>query len=278
VALPRNKAFAFHVHGQWNDQPFHMSLVTSRFNGPYRQDAIRAIRRLYTYAKFLWWDFAILNLNLYSIMDAQQIERISHKVFEAQKGRVLDGNIAGSWPYGYRPIIEQNTSLPDAIGRAATGTRLEVVEKQAEVVRRIFQLYADGYTLFNIAVRLNKEGIPRDSQFRSRGNGRGWPPDAIKRILHNEKYRGVFVWNRSCQLEHPVTGKVSRQTKPAHDHITVDMPHLRIVSDELWNRAADRLKQLNDKQEARKAGGYNRAKDRAYLYSGLLFCGSADRV
>lgn len=51
------------------------------------------------------------------------------------------------------------------------------------------------------------------------------------------------------------------------------MPHLRIVSDELWNRAAYRLKQLNDKQEARKAGGYNRAKDKACLYSGFLFCG-----
>jgi site-specific DNA recombinase len=88
-----------------------------------------------------------LLLNIHSMIDAQEIERIRHKVFEAQKGRVLNGYIAGSWPYGYR-AIEENANLPGAIGRAATiGTRLEVVEEQAEVVRRIFQLYADGYTL-----------------------------------------------------------------------------------------------------------------------------------
>jgi Recombinase zinc beta ribbon domain len=33
------------------------------------------------------------------------------------------------------------------------------------------------------------------------------------------------------------------------------------------------LKQLHDRQEARKTRGYNRAKNSPYLYSGLLYCG-----
>jgi site-specific DNA recombinase len=213
-------------------------------------------------------------LSMHGMIDEQQIARIKHKVHSAQKGRVLAGYIAGSWPYGYRAVVEDNVEFPGAIGRAATkGTKLEVVEDQAIVVRRIFELFSEGHSLWRIAVRLNQEGIPRDSQFRSRGNGKGWPNDAIKTILHNEKYKGVYVWNRKRQQVHPKTGKITTEIKSAHEHIRVEAPHLRIVSDDLWNRAATRLNELKLKQEARRLGGYNRTKDIPYLYSGLLVCG-----
>ena len=81
------------------------------------------------------------------------------------------------------------------------------------------------------------------------------------------------VWNKTIQLEHPITGQITKEDKPAHEHVRVSAPHYRIVSDELWDQAAARLKQLDEKQEARRLGGYNRAKSQAYLYSGLLFCG-----
>ncbi len=217
-------------------------------------------------------------ISMHGMIDEQQIQRLRHKVHAAQKGRVLAGYVAGSWPYGYRAVVDEDLEFPGAIGRAATkGTRLEVVEDQASVVRRIFELYAEGNTIWNIAVRLNQEGVPRNSQFRSRGNGKGWPGDAIKKILHNEKYKGVFVWNQKRQQVHPRTGKITVVKRPAHEHVRVDMPHLRIVPDELWHRAAARLKELERKQEARRLGGYNRAKNKPYLYSGLLCCGLCGR-
>jgi hypothetical protein len=55
--------------------------------------------------------------------------------------------------------------------------------------------------------------------------------------------------------------------------VRVSVDHLRIVSDDLWNKAAEKLKEFEDKQTARGLGGYNRAKNQAYLYSGLLYCG-----
>jgi site-specific DNA recombinase len=41
----------------------------------------------------------------------------------------------------------------------------------------------------------------------------------------------------------------------------------------LWDKAEARLKELEEKHNARLLGGFNRAKVRDYLYSGLLFCG-----
>jgi hypothetical protein len=186
-------------------------------------------------------------------------------VFSAQKGRVLAGFSAGSWPYGYRPVIVASTDPDHAIGRAATqGTKLEVVEREAEVIRRIFRLFADGYSMWNIAVKLNLEKVPSPRNARSGMQNSEWGRDAIKRILHNEKYRGMNVWNQTTQLEHPITGQITKEVKPAHENVRVSAPLYRIVSDELWDQAAARMKQLDEKQEARRLGGWNRAKSQPY--------------
>jgi hypothetical protein len=84
-------------------------------------------------------------------------------VHSGQKARVLAGYVAGGWPYGYRAIVNANVDQPGAIGRAATkGTKLEIVDEQAKVVRRIVQLYAEGHSIWDIATRLNEEKVPRD--------------------------------------------------------------------------------------------------------------------
>ena len=90
---------------------------------------------------------------------------------------------------------------------------------------------------------------------------------------HNQKYKGVYVWNASYQSEHPKTGQLIKLDKPAHEVIRLDRPEIRIVPDDLWEAVAVRLAKMRNKQVQREQGGYNRATDQAYLYSGFLFCG-----
>ena len=217
-----------------------------------------------------------LLLNFYSMMDAQYITRLSAKVWEAQRGRVLAGFIAGSWPYGYRPSIAQNNEDPDAVGRAATkGTMLTIEKSEAEIIRRIFQMFAEGHSMWSICIALNLEKIASPRSLQLSKTDAAWSRDAIKRILHNPKYRGEFIWNATQQLEHPKTGQIRKEDKPAHERVVVPAPHLRIVSDELWARVEARLKELerDDQKQARLMGSFNRAKNKPYLYSGLIFCG-----
>jgi site-specific DNA recombinase len=216
-------------------------------------------------------------LAVHAIVDQQYVTRLRHKVHSAQKGRVLAGFNAGSCAYGYRQVVIESPSSATAIGRAATtGSMLEIVEVEAVIIRRIFQHFADGYSSWNIAVKLNLETVtsPRNSQS---GKHKGeWSGDTIKRMLHNKKYRGMNVWNMTTQIEHPVTGQIRKEYKPVHEHVRVDAPHLRIVSNELWDQVVARLNHLQEKQNARVLGGHNRAKNKDYLYSGLLFCGICD--
>ncbi len=215
-------------------------------------------------------------LNFYSMMDAQYITKVSAKVWQAQKGRVLAGFIAGSWPYGYRPVVVKNTDDPDAIGRATTvGTKLTIEESEAKVIRRIFQMFADGHSMWGIGIALNLDKIPSPRSLQLGKTDAAWSRDAVKRILHNRKYQGVFVWNATQQTEHPRTGQIRKEYKPVHDHVEVPAPHLEIVSPELWGRVEARLKELeqDEQKQARLTGGFNRAQNKPYLYSGLIFCG-----
>src|SRR5690606_38674332 len=86
------------------------------------------------------------------------------------------------------------------------------------------------------------EGIP--SPF-----GREWGASTIsgnlKRrsgILYNEAYIGLLVFNRVQMVKAPETGKRISRPNPPEQWQVVEAPHLRIVSDELWNAVQTRRK------------------------------------
>lgn len=59
----------------------------------------------------------------------------------------------------------------------------KIVEKEAEIVRRIYRRYLEGVSLTGIAKELNDDGI-------TTAMDKKWTKDGIRRILTNEKYKG----------------------------------------------------------------------------------------
>ena len=53
-------------------------------------------------------------------------------------------------------------------------------------------------------------------------------------MLRNERYRGVFVWNRTRKERNPETGRKISRPRPESDWMRVEVPEWRIVSEELW--------------------------------------------
>jgi site-specific DNA recombinase len=186
-------------------------------------------------------NFEIL-LNVLKRMNEGYSDALRTKVFRGQKARVLQGFHIGSVPYGYK-------ALP-AAGATSMGSKLEIAEEQAVIVRRIFHLFADGHAVAAIRDQLNDEGIPSRRKVRSGQVDAAWSHGAISRILRNPIFRGEMQWNVSCRSRQPLTGKMKRGIKPAHEHVRVPAEHLRIVDDALWFEAAERLKRINDKKMA----------------------------
>ena len=154
-----------------------------------------------------------------------------------------------------------------------SGVRLEINAEEAEAVRRIFQMYADGLGLASISKTFNGEGVPAPQPPRTRPV-RAWCPSSIREVLRNERYRGVFVWNRTQKQRNPETGRKISKRRPKSDWKRVDVPEWRIVSEELWRAAHARIEFVNERLSACRLGGLSRTEQsRKYLFSGLLRCG-----
>lgn len=216
-------------------------------------------------------------LTMHGMIDQQNSERMRHRVRRGQEGRVRAGYTSGSRCFGYRSVPVLNSERPDLQGRAAfLGHRWEIIESQAVTIRYIYSLYADGLSDYEICIKLNQENVPAARKPRIGPQHTVWNCSLIKRILQNDKYIGKRIWNKTSQVIHPVTGKTETRKNPPEQWVHTEVPDLRIVPDELWNRVQDRLKIVNEKMTRHRLGGINRAKKRDYLFSGLLYCGLCD--
>ena len=155
----------------------------------------------------------------------------------AKQGRVPTGKL----PYGY------------CIGDDG---RPEVVEEQAEVVRRIFQMYLEeGMGSPSIAIRLTDEGIPTQTGKML------WRQSYIHYVLRNETYTGTWVYGKERVISTEDGVKVYQQ--PEDTWIEVPVP--QIIDDETWERAQALKKQRRSRAK--------RNTKVLYLLQHLLRCG-----
>ncbi|HEV8417042.1 MAG TPA: recombinase family protein [Bryobacteraceae bacterium] len=211
---------------------------------------------------------------LHGMIDEQFLVGLADKVHRGQEARVLKGLHPGGRCYGYRNIPIEDPSRPGKYGRpAVSGVRLEVKEEEGEVIRRIFQMYADGMSLAAVAKRLNAEGVPAPRPPKTRSL-RAWCPSSIREMLRNERYRGVQVWNRTAKQRNPETGLKNSRPRLESEWVRAEAPEWRIVPEELWEAVRSRIALVQELFGRSRCGGIGRtAESRRYLFSGLLLCG-----
>jgi hypothetical protein len=116
--------------------------------------------------------------------------------------------------YGYINMPILNHTRPGKYGRPAVdGVYQEINSGQAEVVIRIFRMYATGMGLALIAKALNAEGVRSPQPPRTRPM-QAWCPSSIREMLRNELYRGVRVWNRTVKVRKSGDGAEGEQSPP----------------------------------------------------------------
>lgn len=136
-------------------------------------------------------------LTLHGMMDEQFLVSLGEKVHRGQEGRALKGFQPGGKCYGYRNVPIEDPTRSGKYGRfAVSGVQLEIIEEEAAAIRRIFEMYAEGNSQATIAKTLNAEGVLAPLPARNR-QVRGWCTSSLHEMLRNERYRGVFVWNRT---------------------------------------------------------------------------------
>ena len=215
-------------------------------------------------------------LATHGIVDSLYIRELGKKVFRGVEGRILKGLHAGGRCFGYDNQPIEDPMREDTYGRPViTGVRLVVDEAEARTVRRMFNLYASGYSLKRIAILLNDEGVssPRPQTGRL---SRSWCQPSVRKILSNDRYRGVVFWGKTRKVRSPKTGKRIKRHRDPTEWVMREIPEQRIVSDELWDQVEQRREQVKlfYGNSGRKAGLLRgRAASSPYLFSGISKCG-----
>jgi len=213
-------------------------------------------------------------LTLHGMMDEQFLVSLGEKVHRGQEGRALNGMQPGGKCYGYRNVPIEDPTRSGKYGRfAVSGVKLEIIEEEAAVVRRIFEMYADGNSQTIIAKTFNAEGVLAPQPARNR-QVRAWCTSSIHEMLRNERYRGVFVWNRTKKERNPETGRKTSRPRPESEWKRIDTPEWRIIPEELWERVQARIRFVGERFTSKHVGGFTRTeRSRRYIFSGLLICG-----
>jgi site-specific DNA recombinase len=82
------------------------------------------------------------------------------------------------------------------------------------------------------------------------------------------------LWNRSQKIRDPKTGNKHGRPRPEEEWVIVELPHLRIVSEQQWQRSQAQIKIKRERFGTRRLGGLGRTlRCKEYLFSGLLMCG-----
>ena len=161
---------------------------------------------------------------------------------------VRKGYRNGGYPvYGYKNIrIYDDRKNPK--------TKYEINEGEAKVVKLVFELYAKGNGLKNIAIYLNRHGYKARS-------GNLWNKNTIANILRNEVYIGWTVFNKRDKKT------FGKQFKPKNEWVVIKNTHEPIVSEELFNKVQKLIEQRQPKNQAAQVTASQ------YLLSGLIKCG-----
>ena len=190
---------------------------------------------------------AELRLTIMSSMAQEEVRKISERV-----------------KFGFKRAIENGVVLGnDRIwGYEKKGGRLTIKEDEAEIVRTIFNLYANERKgIRAIAAYLSSKGYKN-----TRGNDFSF--STIRGILCNPKYKGWYCGRKTCKIDYKLK---TVKYFPEEDWVMYkdeeNVPP--IVSEDLWDKANLILSNRSAKQSAEDKTGYQNR----YPYSGKIICG-----
>lgn len=167
------------------------------------------------------------------------VQDISRKVRKTMEHKRTQGQFIGSFaPYGYK--LNPNNRY-----------QLVIDDEAAEIVREIFQRFANGDSYRAILKSLNDRNILSPTAYKEskgskyvcanldKSNNKGlWTMSTVERMLKNEMYIGTLVQGKT----HPISYKnKKRKQVPKEEWTRTYNAHEAIISSDIWDRVQSRI-------------------------------------
>lgn len=177
-------------------------------------------------------------------------------------------NTSENIQWGFQRKFEKGeifTKYKNFMGYTCVDGEIVIVPEQAEVVRKIFDLYLQGLSLGQIKAYLESQGI------KTVTGKDDWNAKTIRDMLKNEKYKGDTMLQKTF-TEDFMTGKKRRNDGQRNKYYVKDS-HPAIVSAEVFDKVqeemAKRSRLLTKEDGTVEISGKYNGK---YLLGNLLIC------
>ncbi len=206
------------------------------------------------------------NIQVRFLLNEMPVTDASKKVKRVVELRQNGANWVCAVPYGYYFVDTKNMVF-------------EIDEKAAEVVRKIFELYNNGWGYKKIANYLTEQNIPtprmiekeRKEAEAAKSKGKKevkikaspiWAIPTVSGILQNDFYIGTLRQRKYTRTK--INGPEKKLDN--EEHIVFENHHEAIVEIKAFMKAQQQLK-------SRTKSNYRGIKKYDTTYSGFLFCG-----
>lgn len=203
--------------------------------------------------------------NLNSLEAEKEIDIAFNGVLAQEESRNLSENVQ----WGYKRKFE---SGDDFVGKIPMGYKRDndewiVVPEEADIIRKIYQLYLEGSTLQQIKEYLE------DHQIKTATGKEAWATAVIQKILKNEKYKGDSLLQKTYTKDF-ITGRKSKNAGQ-RDRYYITNSHPDIITDEVFDKVQDEMSRrarLVHKEDGTVESNTSKYNGQ-YLLGNLLVCG-----
>ena len=176
-----------------------------------------------------------------------ELDNFRERSTMGKRGSAKQGRMpAGAPPYGYR---------------TGDDGRPEIYEPEAEVVRRIFQMYVhEGIAVRAICREMTRHNLPL------RNPGSRWHKAYVNSILSREVYRGAWHYGKARW----VVTEAGERVYPQPRDQWIEVPFPPLVDGDTWDRAQSLKKQRRQKSQ--------RNTKIFYLLQHMVSCAECGRI
>ena len=189
-----------------------------------------------------------------NIMNDYYAKETSKNIKKTKNKQKLEGFYYTAYaPFGYK--------------KTSKSGNLEIDEVQANIVRKIFDLFIDGYGTYQISNMLTDEKVETPGlQMKMTcvvnnmtNTTDKWNHNTIRRMLENQIYIGNCVQNKTKKISYKSKKMISL---PEEEHSIIRNHHEPIISKEKWDIVQKMLK--NHKNA--------KVRETDVIFKGLLYC------
>lgn len=169
-------------------------------------------------------------------------------------------SVSENCKWRYRKAFEhgEGINLEKIYGYRQQDGEIVVSDDAAQVVRRIFDLYIGGTGAKEIARILNGDGIPT-------ATGKRWSESQVRTMLHNEKYTGNSLLQKTFISDHLT--KKKRFNRGELPRYYVEDTHPAIIPQATYDAAEKRMAQNREHNGCRPGETWEK-----HLFTKMIVC------